>query len=722
MSVNVDQTTVTVIASLDSNEVSLVEERPTISITNGGDEIVITDMRGTPGVRGDDGEDGLTPQLRSDGTNIQTSTNGINWTNLVPLSALTGAKGTTGDAAKSIKLDASLNTFRFDTSGNPIVQTIQFTAHKQAVSGAPVWTITASNGAVLFTGDASAVVASGYFTSAGPDNIAMSSAAFASLIAGAPERETFSVSASLAGAVDTVTVTKVSDGAPGLKGDKGDRGDDAVIPATVVRSDEPTSAITIGDGTPPKLKLIPNGYGGSYVSQLAAGAGAEGILQLGNNAVNTIVAGNTGVGGALRIVTNNSTDASMGIDGTTAMTFGANGAVNAPVSLSVNGNQVWHAGNFTPGGGGDAMRAGGNTFTGGAQIFAPSATGYASIRIGKGVAPTSPTDGDMWRDSTGALFLRKDTATRSIVTNDGATFAGRVVTAASAAGAAGLNIPAGTAPTSPSAGDLWGTTTGLFYRTASATLSFMPSTGGTFTGKVNLPASTTSAAPLNLGQSSNTPTSPVNGDIWIDDFGFNYQYFGATYQVPIGAPSTFANNTWNGANSYTGASARITLAQISGGVSRFNMASGPSGPTTPAAGDIWNLNNVLKFRKASTTVDVITSDVYDSYYQVSLYLPSCPAVGTDIKVPLVANSLVETSGTLLVGASNAISGTLGFDVRTNFGSNLVMNWTQSGFTSPSVTAGTADTVTASNWIVIRVTAQDAAAGAITLSLRLKRVA
>lgn len=487
----------------------------------------------------------------------------------------------------------------------------------------------------------------------------------------------------------------------GAKGDKGDRGDDAVIPSDVVRSNQANTlsgALTVN--APIKRDA------GLYLDTPAPGIADVNF--------------DTSQGGSAIRFDRDNAIFKVFVKGAEAIDV-APTYINAIGQLLQNGNQVWHAGNFTPGGGGDAMRAGGNTFTGGAQIFAPGATGYASIRIGKGVGPTSPTDGDMWRDSTGALYLRKDTATRSVVTNDGATFAGRVVTAASAAGAAGLNIPAGTAPTSPSAGDLWGTTTGLFYRTASATLSFMPSTGGTFTGKVNLPASTTSAAPLNLGQSSNTPTSPVNGDIWIDDFGFNYQYFGQTYQVPIGAPSTFANNTWGGLNTFSGPSGRISLAAIAGGLSRFNMASGPSGPTTPAAGDIWNLNHVLKFRKASTTVDVITSDVYDSYYQVSLYLPSCPAVGTDIKVPLVANSLVETSGTLLVGASNAISGTLGFDVRTNYGSNLVMNWTQSGFMSPTTTAGTADTVTASNWIVIRVTAQDAAAGAIMLSLRLKRV-
>lgn len=45
-----------------------------------------------------------------------------------------------------------------------------------------------------------------------------------------------------------------------------------------------------------------------------------------------------------------------------------------------------------------------------------------------------------------------------------ALFGGKLTTAASAAGAAGLNLPQGAAPAAPTNGDLWTTAAGLFVR------------------------------------------------------------------------------------------------------------------------------------------------------------------------------------------------------------------------------------------------------------------
>lgn len=44
------------------------------------------------------------------------------------------------------------------------------------------------------------------------------------------------------------------------------------------------------------------------------------------------------------------------------------------------------------------------------------------------------------------------------------TATGLVTTAASATGSAGLNVPEGTAPTSPVNGDIWATSAGLYVR------------------------------------------------------------------------------------------------------------------------------------------------------------------------------------------------------------------------------------------------------------------
>jgi hypothetical protein len=52
----------------------------------------------------------------------------------------------------------------------------------------------------------------------------------------------------------------------------------------------------------------------------------------------------------------------------------------------------------------------------------------------------------------------------------GCTFTGEVVTAPSTASNAGLNIPPGTAPTSPVNGDIWSTANGFYYRVNGTTV------------------------------------------------------------------------------------------------------------------------------------------------------------------------------------------------------------------------------------------------------------
>lgn len=55
---------------------------------------------------------------------------------------------------------------------------------------------------------------------------------------------------------------------------------------------------------------------------------------------------------------------------------------------------------------------------------------------------------------------------------------------ASATGGAGLNLPHGAAPTTPTNGDLWSTTTGLFVRLNGATAQMAPLAAPTFTGSI----------------------------------------------------------------------------------------------------------------------------------------------------------------------------------------------------------------------------------------------
>jgi hypothetical protein len=76
----------------------------------------------------------------------------------------------------------------------------------------------------------------------------------------------------------------------------------------------------------------------------------------------------------------------------------------------------------------------------------------------------------------------------------GGTLTGKLVLVAPGTGAAGLNIPAGTAPTSPLLGDFWITTAGLFYE---------------YANPVQLLAATAGAAPI-LSACGTSPSVDAN--------------------------------------------------------------------------------------------------------------------------------------------------------------------------------------------------------------------
>lgn len=93
----------------------------------------------------------------------------------------------------------------------------------------------------------------------------------------------------------------------------------------------------------PVMSITPSAYSGSYRSFFGAKADAAGIVQLGNNNDNYIVAGNTATGGYLRFVVNTTTDYITSQTGTIAMTITANAkvgiGVGAPSStLEANGD------------------------------------------------------------------------------------------------------------------------------------------------------------------------------------------------------------------------------------------------------------------------------------------------------------------------------------------------------------------------------------------------
>jgi hypothetical protein len=90
----------------------------------------------------------------------------------------------------------------------------------------------------------------------------------------------------------------------------------------------------------------------------------------------------------------------------------------------------------------------------------------------------------------------------------GGTLTGEVVTAAAAAGSAGLNLPHGVAPTAPVNGDLWTQTTGVFARINGATVG--PFGAG---GASGLSGMTAGQIPIAASGTTVTSSANLSGDV-----------------------------------------------------------------------------------------------------------------------------------------------------------------------------------------------------------------
>jgi hypothetical protein len=163
---------------------------------------------------------------------------------------------------------------------------------------------------------------------------------------------------------------------------------------------------------------------------------------------------------------------------------------------------------------GALSRSSGGTMTGKLQ-FKASDTTSAPINIPQGTAdPASPVTGDLWNNGAN-LFLRTASKNNQVLWNDlanldgqvavakggtgvtsltnnalvkgqganpvvaatagtdyvvgGTTTVGKIITAAATTSAAGLLLTAGTAPTTPTSGDIWNTGTAIQFRDTSTT-------------------------------------------------------------------------------------------------------------------------------------------------------------------------------------------------------------------------------------------------------------
>lgn len=148
-------------------------------------------------------------------------------------------------------------------------------------------------------------------------------------------------------------------------------------------------------------------------------------------------------------------------------------------------------------------------------------------------------DGQVVFNNITASGILDSTSGAGYVLKAGDTMTGKLVTVATSASAAGLNLPHGTAPSSPVNGDLWSTTAGLYARVNSATLEIVTATGTqTLTNKtLTTPSITTptmTGTPIEdiftITDAAAFEIDPANGSIQTITLGANRTPKGTNFQ------------------------------------------------------------------------------------------------------------------------------------------------------------------------------------------------
>jgi hypothetical protein len=319
----------------------------------------------------------------------------------------------------------------------------------------------------------------------------------------------------------------------------------------------------------------------------------------------------------------------------------------------------------------------GATFTG--EVVTPaSTTANAGIQITPGVAPSAPQNGEIWA-TTNDLQVRLNGVTEtlaeqswvtsqgyltsapvtsvagktgavSLVVGDvsgaaalaGATFTGLVTTVAPTTTTAGLNLPHGTAPTTPVNGDLWTTSSGLFFRINGGTQSACD-LGSTQTISGN---KTFSNASLTLGNSTAA----------------------ATYNLGTGATLTATTKAINiGTNGVSGSTTNITLGSTTGtNAITLNGPTTLNGTITTASTSITLGNNTAAstvnvgtgatISGSTKSVNIGTAGVAGSTTNVTIGTNSGGTNAHTIHGPTTINGNITATGTTLdLGNSTAAS-------------------------------------------------------------------
>jgi hypothetical protein len=184
--------------------------------------------------------------------------------------------------------------------------------------------------------------------------------------------------------------------------------------------------------------------------------------------------------------------------------------------------------------------------------------------------------------------------------------------------------------TTASAASTYQTISGMSsYATTASLANYAPLAGATFTGKVVTAASTTANAGFNIAHGA-APTSPVNGDIWTTTSGLFMRQNGATRQYvdldgtqTINGTKTFSNANLTFGNSTAAGTINVgTGATISGATKAVNIG------TSGVAGSTTNITIGSTTGTSTTTLQGITNGVTQSAGDSSLKLATTAFVTT----------------------------------------------------------------------------------------------
>lgn len=156
---------------------------------------------------------------------------------------------------------------------------------------------------------------------------------------------------------------------------------------------------------------------------------------------------------------------------------------------------------------------GGNldTLTFGTHLTGTSYNGSAAVSLGIDATSANTASTIVARDGSGNFSAGTITANLTGHASldlplTGGTLSGELTTLASATGSAGLNLPPGTAPTSPNNGDIWVTTAGLYVQINGVTVGPL-STGGGSSAFSAITSGTNTTAAMVMGSGGSLATS-----------------------------------------------------------------------------------------------------------------------------------------------------------------------------------------------------------------------